>query len=165
MLTMLRPFLCAALLAPGACQAQQSAETRTSAVAQVEIVASRPAEASDLSASGGSFRDEAKPFWQVEVYRDGIDLNGSASPTPPSMITLPPVQSSINGETETWVTQANGQKVQIQATRERCVRPDGFVFRQRVTVEVGSRVLVTCGNRGNDPQATKQKALSTFLHR
>jgi uncharacterized membrane protein len=156
MLTMVRPFLCIALLTPGACQAQQSAETRTPSAAKVEIVASRLVEASDLSADGGSFRDQSNPFWQVEVYRGGIDLNGAASPTPPTMITLPPVRSSVSGDTETWVTQANGEKVQIQAIRERCVRPDGFVFRQKVTVEVGTRILVTCGNRGNDPQATKE---------
>jgi hypothetical protein len=122
----------------------------------VEIVGSRPVEASDLFADGGSFHDPSNPFWQVVIDRSGIELNGAASPAPPSMVTLPPVQSRVSGVTETWATQARGQKVQVHAIRERCVRPDGFVFRQRVTVEVGMRVFVTCGNRGSDPQARKE---------
>lgn len=153
---MLRPLLCLAVLVPGACRAQQNAESRNPTAPKVEIVSSREVEASDLSATGGSFRDQRDPFWQVEVYRGGIDLNGAASPTPPSMITLPPVPSSVNGGTETWVTQANGQNVTIRAIRGRCVRPDGFVFRQKVTVEIGTHVLVTCGNRGGDPKSTKE---------
>ena len=153
---MLRRFLCVSALALVACQPQQRASADAPGAAKVEIVSSRPVEASDLFANGGSFHDSGKPFWQVVVDRSGIELNGAASPTPPAMVTLPPVKSRVSGATETWTTEASGHKIRVQAVLERCVRPDGFVFRQRVTVEIGVRVLVTCGNRGSDPQPTKE---------
>ena len=86
-------------------------------------------------------------------------MNGAASPTPPTMVVLPSVRPNVRGGTETWLTQASGQKVQVQAVRERCVRADGLVFRRSVTVRIGTRVLVTCGSRGDDPRGTRENKL------
>jgi uncharacterized membrane protein len=150
---MFRLLVCTISLTLTACQSEANGDPTP---AKVQIVDAGPVEATDLFAMGGFIRDPQDPFWQVVIDRSGIQLNGVASPTPHSMVTLPPVKSTVSGATETWVTEASGKKVQIRAIRERCVRPDGFVFRQTVRVDVGSRAFVTCGNRGSDPQATKR---------
>jgi uncharacterized membrane protein len=147
-------FFCAAL-ALAACEARKGAAFEN-ASHSVQVMNSSQVEDSDLMADGGSTRDPGDPFWQVVIDRSGIHLNGAASTSPPSMISLPPVRSISDGATETWLTKANGEPIKIEALHERCVRSDGFVFRQKVTVEVGGRVLVSCGERGSDPQPTKE---------
>jgi uncharacterized membrane protein len=147
-------FFCAAL-ALAACEAQKGAAFENASQG-VQVMNSSQVEDSDLMADGGSTRDPGDPFWQVVIDRSGIHLNGAASTSPPSMISLPPVRSISDGATETWLTKANGEPIKIEALHERCVRSDGFVFRQKVTVEVGGRVLVSCGERGSDPQPTKE---------
>ena len=121
----------------------------------VTVTESVPVEPSDLLATGGSFHDSSDAFWQVVIDRRLIRINGVASPTPPSM-DIPAVRSKIDGRRETWITQAGVLSIRVQAIRERCVRDDGFVFRQKVILQVGARTFVTCGERGSDPSATKQ---------
>ena len=150
----MRSYLCLAVALTG-CQSHDAADGAATAPSRVDVVDSHVVEASDLIADGGSFRDRGNPFWQVVIDRRGIELHGAASPQAPSMTKLPPVRSTVHGSVETWVTHARGQPVKVQAIRERCVRDDGFVFRQKVTVQVGTRVLASCGERGSEPPAEK----------
>jgi hypothetical protein len=151
---MLRSFPYLVFFAVVACGPQPTPASNGPAGGQVEIAGFRRVEASEIIATGGSFRDPSDPYWQVIVNSSEIALHGAAASTPPETV-FPPVQSIVTGDTETWISKAHGETVIVRAKRERCVRPDGFVFRQRVTLEVKKRTFTTCAKRGSDPEVTK----------
>jgi hypothetical protein len=127
----------------------------------VEIVSSReinpaPIEASSLGVTGVPDTDRGLAFWQVGISSRGIVLQGAVSTRPPEMVKLPPVKSTITTNTETWITSDAGTKIRIAARRERCVRQDGFVFLNQVTVQIGDHTLTSCGKRGSDSSAVRK---------
>lgn len=171
-----RLALFAASISVIACQAQQATNSEASGPVpgpgklylpgsdkgiDVEIVSAhpinpRPAEASSLGVTGIPDKERDLAFWQVGISSRGIVLHGIASTKPPEMVKLPSVKSTVSSNTETWVTQDAGTKVRIEAKRQRCVRADGFVFLNQVTVEIGDRTLSSCGKRGSDPSPVRE---------
>lgn len=130
--------LCMLLFSLGlsACQRTESQ------VGRVRVVESSPA--SDLAL----IATEMNPFWQVVINKRGIALRGAASPSGSGTTEFPLVAPTVKGANTIWIV--GREKVMIEASRQECVRSDGFRFPVKVRVIAGARQLNGCAQQGRD---------------